>query len=956
MLLDSFWLSNSKAVKTIYIMKKHIYILALLLLSSCWQAFAAAGTEGREFWVALTIGRGPEDAGTSAEFYICVSSKTHSGSVTVTNPISGWTKTYQVPTGTGWLEIKDIPQSEIYPFTANQKSQWATASGNKYSTGLRVTCTEDMSVFAAMRYQYAFDASNILPITALQSDYIIQEYPPYANDGTAFSNFCVLATEDNTTVDITPYNTTYCNKAKGTPFSVTLNKGQVYYICSKEGSEDNAQSVSLSGSTVKARDGKKIAVFNGDVCTRTPNNVSARDINYEQAVPTDYWGREFVVTRSLGKDANRFRMTAMEDGTTVNINGMQVITLNANETFEFELAITKNMNKTTMAPGYCFVEEASYVTTSCPVALYNYDTGNAYKSKDAGVTDFVDGYGDPSMTWVSPIEQKINEITFGVMNTDKTTYHFVNIVTETTNISTIELREVSAGRYGNNLVAATDFKPVTGASQYSYARVKLSENKNTTYKLSGTAGFIAHVYGNGEDESYAYSVGSAAVRRGIEISDQVWQDGNASDKTYCIGEPIHFNAQVGSDVIDYADWDMGDGSYKKGSTTQPNVDFDYTYESPGWYDIRATVYAHKDCPLTTYPPEDVSIAIHVVRPDTVKRNFFICEGETFTYGGKEYTQPQTDTVHFDCDSVVIFNLEVGQKTDSTLSLTAHDSCFWNGTMYYQSGQYEWHGTNAVGCDSTVYLDLHILTCLELANSNEKLSFCGEDETLSLPYTYIKGDMGKMWITCQGKTIPVTEENGNFVAEMQYFSPNYFEATVSVEDTICNQVIELPYTFDVLYPSTIVKQKWDNVLALYNASHNGGYNFTSYQWYKNGQPIEGATGSYYHSSEPLSSSDEYSVLLRRDGAADLFSCPIQITAQAAQNIISVRPTLLTSGETITIQTDLDANAVLYNSIGFPQQTMRCNGYAEMKAPSRSGVYMLSVTLSSGEQQTVQLIVQ
>ena len=942
-------------------MRKHIYILIALLLGNCLPMLAAAGTEGKEFWVALTIGRAPKDKGDAAEFYICVSSKSRQGEVTVSNPISGWQKTYLIPSGTGWLKITDIPKSDIYPFGDNVTKQWAQASGNKYNTGLRVSCTENMSVFAAIRYTNAFDATNVLPTTALQSDYIIQEYPPYGNEGTAFSNFCVLATEDNTEVEITPYNTTYCQKAGGKPFTVTLKKGEVYYICSQEGSEANAKAVSLSGSKVHAKGGKKIAVFNGDICTRTPNNVSARDINYEQAIPTDYWGREFVVTRSKEKDANRFRITAMEDGTVVSIDGNQIATLAACETFEFELAITKQMNKTTLPASFCFVEDAAYVSTSCPVALYNYDTGNSYSSKDKNVPTelYKEGdhvFGDPSMTWVSPLEQKISEITFGVMNTNKTTKHFVNIVTETANIGSIELREVKAGLFGNNMVSSSDFIPVAGLPNYSYARIPLAENQNTTYTLKGDGGFIAHVYGNGDDESYAYSVGSAAVRRGIEISNQIWQDGVASDVTYCIGEPIHLNAQVGSDIIDYADWDMGDGSTKRGSMNATNIAFDYTYESPGWYDIKATIYAHKDCPQTTYPPEDVNIAIHVVRPDTIKRNFFICEGETFRYGGKEYTQPQRDTIHFDCDSVVIFNLEVGLKTDSTLQLTARDSCYWNGTMYYQSGQYEWTGTNAAGCDSTVHLDLHILTCLELASSNEIYTFCSDDESISIPYTYIKGDIGAAQLRFEDKIVPLRENNGIFVADMQYFRPGHYGATIEVTDDICQQTIELPVSFDVLYSSGIIRQKWDNVLSLYNAEKNGGYTFSSYQWYKNGEPIEGATESYYHSEEPFDSTDEYSVLLGKEGDESLFTCPLTVSAEKGKRLIRVQPTLVTAGESINISTDSAAEAVLYNSLGVRQQAIHCSGYSEIAAPQRAGVYMLNVVLETGEQKTIQVIVQ
>ena len=46
-------------------------------------------------------------------------------------------------------------------------------------------------------------------------------------------------------------------------------------------------------------------------------------------------------------------------------------------------------------------------------------------------------------------------------------------------------------------------------------------------------------------------------------------------------------------------------------------------------------------------------------------------------------------------------------------------------------------------------------------------------------------------------------------------------------------------------STLVDQRWDDVVVVNNnPDNNGGYKFSTYQWYKNGEPINGATGQYY----------------------------------------------------------------------------------------------------------------
>lgn len=90
---------------------------------------------------------------------------------------------------------------------------------------------------------------------------------------------------------------------------------------------------------------------------------------------------------------------------------------------------------------------------------------------------------------------------------------------------------------------------------------------------------------------------------------------------------------------------------------------------------------------------------------------------------------------------------------------------------------------------------------------------------------------------------------------------------------------------VRYSSTLIQQRWNDVLGILNADYNGGYVFSSYQWYKDGQPIDGATSPYYWAENALQTASEYAVLLVREGEErGLMSCgytPVETTMAPQQ---------------------------------------------------------------------------
>ena len=84
----------------------------------------------------------------------------------------------------------------------------------------------------------------------------------------------------------------------------------------------------------------------------------------------------------------------------------------------------------------------------------------------------------------------------------------------------------------------------------------------------------------------------------------------------------------------------------------------------------------------------------------------------------------------------------------------------------------------------------------------------------------------------------------------------FESKINGKDTVSGEVM-------IHYPASLIQQRWDDVLGVLNSVYNGGYDFTGFQWYRNGEVIDGATDSYYFTPDKLQPGDEYAVLLYID---------------------------------------------------------------------------------------------
>ena len=713
----------------------------LVLLLAAFFALAAIGlaqdtsTQGTEFWVSfMTNGHRYHPSAPNEGNWILTQvllSAKRNCSGTITNPQTGWTTDFNVQANN--ITTVDIPDFVAYVDGISEQVQ------NK---GILINSTDTISVFCTNIAYLSFDASCVLPLQSLADDYIIQTYnQSHASSQQSYlrtnqtSAFLIVAAEDNTTIDITPTVTTMGNHHAGQTFSVNLDQGQVYQVRStNEG--DNRD---LSGSRVTARDEKPIAVFNGNTLTAIPNNANSNgssfDHIFEQALPLQAWGKKFVVTNSLEREKDYVKITSASDHNNILKNGQHLTTLQTNDSYLFELT---NDDRS------CFIE------TSGRAAVYLYNTERGGNS-----------IGDPSVVWIAPIEQRIDEITFSTFNNENINIatHHVNIIVSRNDIENVYL--------DGNLLPANSFENVVGSSDYAFTRQNIQHG---VHHVQCSQGLNAHVYGFGVAKGYAYMVGSKTIDLSTKVTINETPVPKQGTYEYCPDEAITFEAEVNANDYDIL-WEFGDGAT---STQNPTT---HTYNEKRVYEVTLTVQADSKgqrandvskyyvdtrthtitelaevCSGDFYIGHGLNVAImgdtilgtqidnnvHPVCKDslliyvTALPGFYANYNDTRCWFGEpetynshgfsfvydhpgEYDQQITKPNPEGCDSIIDLHLTVAERIinpDTLVHTECAASFTWNGIDYTEDGIYDQVYTSAAGCDSIVSLKLSLSATIE----------------------------------------------------------------------------------------------------------------------------------------------------------------------------------------------------------------------------------------------------
>ncbi|MBM3444188.1 MAG: PKD domain-containing protein [Bacteroidetes bacterium] len=482
--------------------KTRVFI-SLVFTGLCSMAFAQnLSNKGKEFWVGYgahvamweedqignpprvnPLAGQPRTNGGAQEMVLYFTSDKNSV-VTVDIPSIGWTRTYAV-TANAVTTSDPIPKSTA---TGGDVRLVEEGLSNK---GIHITATIPIIAYAHIFNQSVSGATLLFPVSTLSREYYSLNFTQVSNQNYSYCFAYVVATEDNTTIEIEPSANTIRLTPSATPFRIVLNKGEIYNIFGRlNGSvggpftgEDLTGTIIRSVATATSPC-KKIAVFSGSgkLSISCRNNAGSSDNYMQQAFPTNAWGKKYLTAPTSNLPSNFFRVAVKDPTTVVRRNGVPVPGLIRNFYYEFQSSSPEiiEADKPIMV--------AQYISTAPQNSVCNFGaTGNL---------------GDPEMIYLSPIEQTINKVTINSTGSFAISQHFLNLV--------IHKEGIVPGRKFLLDGAPVPGTPIVhpGDPNYVYFQIPLVTGSHT---IDSDSGFNAIAYGYGAFESYGYNAGTNVI-------------------------------------------------------------------------------------------------------------------------------------------------------------------------------------------------------------------------------------------------------------------------------------------------------------------------------------------------------------------------------------------------------------------------------------------------------------
>ena len=429
--------------------------LLLLLLAVARQSFAQTN-KGTEFYTAYMANIRGVSSNTPCQMSLYLTSDVSTN---------------------GNITIADGSFSQGFNVTANQVTTITMpqtaflGTEGQFLKGIHITSAAPIVVYAHIYASAVSGATLLLPVSTLAKDYYSINYTQRSNEANCYSSFAVVATEDTTTVEITPSASLNSGHAANTPFTITMQKGEVY---------QGLSATDLTGTRIRSVSSglnvcKKIAVFGGSskIYIGNGSNNSADNL-FQQTYPTASWGRNYITTPLSNRPYDTYRIVVSDPTTKVTMNGSALSIASLINNFYYEFNSTAPNVISADKP----IQVAQYAITQTSLA--------------ANTTDL----GDPEMIYLNPIEQIINNVTLFSPTAYRILQSYVNVIISAAAAPSFTI---------DGAAPSSGFKSVPGNTAYMYGQFPVSSG---THNINAADGFNAIAYGFGNAESYGYSAGT----------------------------------------------------------------------------------------------------------------------------------------------------------------------------------------------------------------------------------------------------------------------------------------------------------------------------------------------------------------------------------------------------------------------------------------------------------------
>lgn len=423
------------------------FFIAVFLLCIGKETYAKEPIDykGRKFWVGFLqseVGPDPFELSLhiTSEVRTTVKIRLEAAKIDSREETT-WEQSYIITPGTVTMVV--VP--EEYTFKAK--------NGKTTHKGLYVEADDNVMVVAKNSSGTSSDATVVIPLKSLGSEYYVLQYNILHKKYPG--QYLVVATEDSTEIEVTNKYKTFEGNPAHKKYIVKLNKGDVHMVQAKK---------DLTGSFIKEKRGKKIALFCGATCTYVPKYCQSCDHLYEQIPAIDNWGYEFAVVPFDNRKKYVIRVLAKQDDTYVDVDGERYTIEKAGKYLELELE-----------------KEVFYVRATRPVMVSKYTIGTRCDNRR----------GDPSMVMIRPLLSFEGHTELPAMVTENISDYYITLVLKTDDIDKVTVNGKGLG----------DYRVVPYKSEYSYAHIEVKSGNN---KIECDCKYNFTSYGFGWYESYAY--------------------------------------------------------------------------------------------------------------------------------------------------------------------------------------------------------------------------------------------------------------------------------------------------------------------------------------------------------------------------------------------------------------------------------------------------------------------
>jgi gliding motility-associated-like protein len=480
---------------------KNLFILIISLFFIKNAFSQVKSNRGKEFWLSYGFNYNFfHDNPNTQDLAVYISTTTQPAVVTITISGTAYNQTLNIPANTTDASII-IPKSGV--------NDARILTDGLSTKGIHIVSNVDVACFAHVYGTQVSGATMLMPVNTYGYTYRSINYSQFTSGSNLpnqsattqngpdwYSWFYVIASEDNTRLEITPSDTTKNGWLPNQTYIVNLNKGEIYNVFGKlaGGNALWAASKDMTGSKVNAivgADGKchPFAMFSGSGGIRICKGDGG-EFMHQQVFPIQAWGTKYLTYHTINNgnsdinetNRNYYRICVNDPTTVVKANGVVLTGLQNNFYYSLMDSIS----------GF-------YIEANKPIIVAQYTTNKnqCWGTAGGSVVGSL-SYGDPEMFYLSPLEQGQKNISFYVSRKMTIDYAYANIILPTNAISSL--------RVDNVAVPSTQIITHPFLPNYSVALTRFI-GPAAPHQITCDSNVLATVYGLGNFESYGYNAG-----------------------------------------------------------------------------------------------------------------------------------------------------------------------------------------------------------------------------------------------------------------------------------------------------------------------------------------------------------------------------------------------------------------------------------------------------------------